>query len=146
MWGSSKDRRGTLADAALPESQEYEPHQVLKGHQDFVRSVEALNATCVASSADDKTIKLWNSTNGQLLGTLEGHATWVACLCPLLPRTDLDPEDSAAKDQFLASGSFDTSIKVGAFVRGSCSCLCVWCAHACACVYMCATSTSGLFD
>jgi WD40 repeat protein len=112
-------RSSMSAQTPLPESEEYEAHQVMKGHQDFVRSVEALNGVCVVSSADDKLIKLWNSTNGALLGTLEGHTTWVACVCPLLPRTDADPEDPMAVDQLLASGSFDTSIKVGV-CRASC--------------------------
>ena len=113
MRGSGKGSP-VSATSPVPESEEYEVQQVLKGHQDFVRSVAALNDVCVVSSSDDRAIKLWNSTDGQLLGTLEGHATWVACVIPLLPRTDADPDDPMAADRLVASGSFDTSIKVRA--------------------------------
>lgn len=124
MWSAKKDKKAPapprpsslkvqqLQTPLLESEEEYEAQHVLQGHEDFVRSVQALNDVCVASSADDKTIKLWNSTTGQLIGTLEGHSTWVACLCPLEPRTDADPDDPVATDQFMASGSFDTSIKV----------------------------------
>ena len=55
--------------------------------------------TLLASGSDDRTVKLWNSSTGQLLRTFTGHSHYV---------------ESVAFDSghLLASGSRDRTIKV----------------------------------
>lgn len=48
----------------------------------------------IASASNDKTIKLWNPTQGMLINTLKGHLSGVICMVYL-------------KDNYIASGSSD---------------------------------------
>jgi WD40 repeat protein len=48
----------------------------LKGHKSGIQSLVKLNEnnqTILASASYDSTIRLWNSSNGSLIQTLEGH-------------------------------------------------------------------------
>lgn len=47
---------------------------------DSVRCLFELKNGYLASSGWDKTIKLWNIENGELIKTLEGHSNYVRCL------------------------------------------------------------------
>ena len=50
----------------------------LKGHKDYVRSISISNDNNdIISSSKDKTIKIWDSKNGNSLNTLKGHKSWV---------------------------------------------------------------------
>ena len=73
--------------------------KVLSGHHGSVNCLIQLTSGLLASAADDSSIKIWNSTTGELIHTLEEHFSRVTCLTEL-------------PDGVLASGSFDTSIRL----------------------------------
>ena len=52
----------------------------LKGHTNFVEALTVLQYGDIASDSDDKTIKIWNTTNVTLKGTLNGQTSWVRAL------------------------------------------------------------------
>eukprot|EP00957_Ditylum_brightwellii_P116080 8855083-Ditylum_brightwellii.AAC.1 len=52
----------------------------LVGHSGEIRSLatfESKGSTCLVSSSHDKTIKIWDVENEQLVGTLQGHSDGV---------------------------------------------------------------------
>ena len=53
----------------------------------------------MASGSGDRTIKIWNTDNGNLIRTLTGHTSYVLSLAVL-------------KNGYLASGSDDTTIRI----------------------------------
>ena len=73
----------------------------LTGHSDSVWSVAlSSNGQTLVSGSEDKTIKVWNLSTGQLLRTLSGHSDTVRSVA-------LSPDG-----QTLASGSGDNTIKI----------------------------------
>ena len=62
-------------------------------------SLAVLPDGTLASGSWDNTIKIWNTTTGDIIRTLTGHSDWVRTLA-VLP------------DGTLASGSTDTTIKI----------------------------------
>ena len=79
----------------------------MSGHDSYVWSVAfSPNGEFLASGSLDKTIKLWNPKNGQLLRTLTGHdnEVWSVAFSP--------------NGEFLASGSHDRTIKLWNFCAG----------------------------
>ncbi|MEH1859474.1 MAG: serine/threonine-protein kinase [Nostoc sp.] len=72
-----------------------------KGHSSDVNSVAfSPDGTTLGSASDDKTIKLWNLTDGQEIRTLEGHSNWIWTIA-------FSPDS-----KILASGSADKTIKL----------------------------------
>ena len=69
----------------------------LTGHTDWVRSLAVLQDGTLASCSDDGTIRLWNTTTGEVCKTLAGHTDWVRALVVL-------------QDGTLVSGSDDRTI------------------------------------
>ena len=52
--------------------------KTLAGHSNWVNSVSfSPDGTKLASGSEDKTIKIWEVSTGQLLKTLEGHSSSV---------------------------------------------------------------------
>ncbi|KAJ4286511.1 hypothetical protein N0V90_013211 [Kalmusia sp. IMI 367209] len=52
--------------------------QTLEGHSSRVRSVAfSHDSNWIASASDDRTIKIWDASSGELLQTLEGHSDFV---------------------------------------------------------------------
>jgi WD40 repeat protein len=73
----------------------------LEGHSDWVRSIAfSPNGQLLASSSDDKTIKLWDPITGELQQTLEGHSDRVHLVA------------FSPNGQQLASGYDDKTIKL----------------------------------
>ena len=66
-------------------------------------------AGLIASGSTDYTVKIWNSSTGEYLNTLEGHSDWVYCV-------QFNPTDPSQ----LVSGSRDTTIKVWNVSDGKC--------------------------
>jgi WD40 repeat protein len=71
--------------------------QTLRGHKDCVSCVIPLSPTLVASSADDRTIRIWNILTGNCEHVINGHSGSVVCLLKV-------------SDTLLASASSDKSV------------------------------------
>jgi len=84
----------------------------LTGHDNSVYSLVRLPDQRLASASADLTIKIWNTSNGDLLNTFIGHTDWVMSLVFLA----CEQNDSMIR---LASGSFDKSIKIWSVNDGS---------------------------
>ncbi|KAF7502642.1 hypothetical protein GJ744_005417 [Endocarpon pusillum] len=75
--------------------------QTLEGHSDWVTSVAfSPNGQLLASGSDDKTIKLWDPTTGELRQTLKGHNGCVQSVT------------FSPNSRLLASSSDDRTIKL----------------------------------
>ena len=72
----------------------------LKGHNSSVYGLKVISSEIMASCSTDKTVKLWNTTDGSLIRTLSGHADG------LLHSLDM------LKENLLVSGSLDNTIKL----------------------------------
>ena len=72
----------------------------LYGHTDWIRSLAILSDLKLASGSSDRTIKIWNTTTGIIIQTLNGHSGTVRCLA------------SFNSGKNLISGSEDRTIKI----------------------------------
>ena len=72
------------------------------------RADSELNGQLLASSSDDRTIKLWDLKRGECLSTLWGHQGWVQSLA------------ASPDGNLLASGSHDQTIKLWEWRSGEC--------------------------
>ena len=53
--------------------------QTLEGHSDYISSVAfSHDSARLASASADKTVKIWDASNGECLQTLEGHSEWAS--------------------------------------------------------------------
>ena len=66
------------------------------GHSSAVNAVD-FDGKYIVSGSGDHTIKVWNTSTGELVRTLEGHERGIACL--------------QYKDQLVVSGGSDNSIR-----------------------------------
>ncbi|CAG8888278.1 unnamed protein product [Penicillium egyptiacum] len=83
--------------------------QTLEGHSHGVSSVVfSHDSRLLASTSDDKTLKLWDATNGQCLQTLEGHSYRV--------KSVVFSHDS----RLLASALLDKTVKLWDATNGQC--------------------------
>jgi WD40 repeat protein len=99
-WIISKPKMEANWDACL---------QTLEGHDGSVRSVVfSVDGQRLASSSNDKTVKIWDSHSGECLKTLEGHDGWVRSVV------------FSADGQRLASSSGDNTVKVWDVHSGEC--------------------------
>ena len=73
--------------------------RTLNGHTYSVLSVAFGQGNILASGSYDRSIKIWNAENGQLIRTLNGH-------------TDSVRSVAFGQGNILASGSVDRSIKI----------------------------------
>lgn len=77
----------------------------MTGHNNSIYSLVKLPDQRLASASADLTIKIWNSSNGNLLNTFIGHTDWIMSLALLAS----EENESMIR---LASGSFDKTIKI----------------------------------
>ena len=81
----------------------------LRGHERKIRRIAwSPDGELLASPSSDATIRLWNTSNGQLVRTLEGHQGTVYCVA-------WSPDG-----QFLASGAQDNTIRIWEVNSGNC--------------------------
>ena len=57
--------------------------QTLYGHTNYANALTVPQNGNLVSGSEDKTIKIWNSTTGELIQTLTGHRTGVYSLTVL---------------------------------------------------------------
>jgi U3 small nucleolar RNA-associated protein 13 len=79
------------------------------GHQKYINVVRVSpNDKMIASSSQDKTIKIWNSSDLMLVLTLTGHkkGVWDCSFSPV--------------DKLLVSASGDKTVKVWNLTNGTC--------------------------
>ncbi|KAJ4020344.1 hypothetical protein NW761_014796 [Fusarium oxysporum] len=81
----------------------------LEGHSDWVKSVVfSPDGQRLASASDDKTVMIWNATDGHCYATLQGHSGWVESVA-------FSPDG-----QSLASASYDKTVKIWDAKTGYC--------------------------
>ena len=75
--------------------------RALKGHTDLVRAVAlSRDGQCIVSVGDDKSVRVWNTSTGQLLRTLQGHSEPVYAV-------------AVSRDgQRIVSGSADRTVRI----------------------------------
>ncbi|KAF2753583.1 WD40 repeat-like protein [Pseudovirgaria hyperparasitica] len=79
----------------------YKPKLILRGHKKGVAQVKySPDGRWIASCSADASIKIWDSTTGSLLQTLEGHFAGISCIA-------WGPDSKT-----IASGSDDKSIRL----------------------------------
>ena len=72
---------------------------ILTGHFSYIYSIIYLKDGKLASASEDKTIRIWDTTNGNLIMKLEGHLLGINSLTLL-------------NNGYLASGSLDKTILI----------------------------------
>jgi WD40 repeat protein len=77
----------------------------IQAHSESVRFIKFLGNKFLASSSQDRLIKIWDMSTGEVSLTLKGHEDTVSCL-------ELYNENT------LLSGSWDSSIKIWDFTTG----------------------------
>jgi WD40 repeat protein len=83
--------------------------QTLDGHSSYVSSVAfSQDSTWLASTSDDRTVKIWDASSGACLQTLEGHSGRVTSVA--------FSHDSTR----LASASYDRTAKIWDASSGAC--------------------------
>lgn len=75
---------------------ELSEHRTLVGHLAAVNAVD-FDESYIVSASGDRTIKIWDSTDGNFLRNLTGHTRGIACL--------------QYRDNLVVSGSSDNSIR-----------------------------------
>ena len=107
MWDISKLKEESLT--ALEPLDVTSASLTVMGHQKYINAVKVSpNDKLIASSSQDKTIKIWNSADLMLVQTLTGHkkGVWDCAFSPV--------------DKLLVSASGDKTVKVWNLQNGTC--------------------------
>jgi WD40 repeat protein len=97
-----------------PSSSPWKYQTTLTGHQGLFASVNAVtinaNSQILASTSDDKTIRLWDLATGRARLVLQGHSQTVKAIA--IHPNNPDPINDQHFQLLLASGSSDRTIKL----------------------------------
>ena len=94
--GNDATRRDTAKGGKKAAKKSRRSH-VLKRHTDYVQCLAALDGDRLASGSDDRSIIVWNLTDGTQITRLEGHTDKVRCLAAL----DGNRLASGSKDEYV---------------------------------------------
>ena len=94
--GNDATRRDTAKGDKKAAKKSRRSH-VLKRHTDYVQCLAALDGDRLASGSDDRSIIVWNLTDGTQITKLEGHTDKVRCLAAL----DGNRLASGSKDEYV---------------------------------------------
>ena len=95
--------------SSTPEERDRLDYMFLKGHNDFVRSVQfhpTGTLPWVISGSDDMTIRIWNHQSQMCLSVIFGHLHYVMSVCFHI---------TYQQDELLVSGSLDQTVRVWDF-------------------------------
>lgn len=84
-----------------------EPQRILSDHDDIINEILKLPNGNIVSASDDRTLKIWNPKNGQLIYTLTGHTDYVKHI-------------SLIDDNHIVSGSSDATLRIWNITTGKC--------------------------
>eukprot|EP00770_Monocercomonoides_exilis_P007158 MONOS_7120.1-p1 / transcript=MONOS_7120.1 / gene=MONOS_7120 / organism=Monocercomonoides_exilis_PA203 / gene_product=unspecified product / transcript_product=unspecified product / location=Mono_scaffold00236:78128-83384(+) / protein_length=1407 / sequence_SO=supercontig / SO=protein_coding / is_pseudo=false len=92
-------RDGSIKSWAIPnEFEEIRCKMSCDGHLDWVNAITFLDGNIMVSASTDKTIQIWDMTNGALLSTLRGHKQGVKSVA------------SCSKSKIFYSGGMDGKV------------------------------------